>query len=81
MLDKKIFRAMKEIALKKGKCPMMTWTFAVGIGWVRTVTVRARGYEDAFDLAETKCDELDAKAGRESPVAHTLFLIDARWKP
>ncbi len=73
------FKAMRKSAFAQGKCPMMTWTFAVGIGWVRTVKVRARGYENAYDLAAVKCDKLDAAAGRESPVAHTLFLIDARW--
>lgn len=52
-----------------------TWTFAVGIGQVRKVTVRGSTQETARVKAAMHEDRLAEKQGREAPVAWSLTLI------
>jgi hypothetical protein len=70
------FRALRDRAFAIGKCPLLRFQFAVGIGWVRTVSVRARSHEQADRKARALLDRRYEKAGREAPVAFDLFLIE-----
>lgn len=72
------FKALRKRAFALGRMPSARWTFAVGLGWVRRVTVQAVDEEQAHHRAQAKCDRLDAAAGRESPVSHTLYLIEMK---
>lgn len=54
------------------------WTFAVGIGWTRTVTVIACDHETALDRARSLLDKRAERSGQEAPVAWDLFLVQAR---
>lgn len=54
---------------------MKKYQFAVGIWQDRTVTVRARDYEEAVFKARGELDRRAEKRGDEPPVAWDLTLI------
>ena len=54
---------------------MNRYTFAVGIGAVRTVTVKAPDLETAMDKAEAELDKRAEKKNVEPPVAWTINLL------
>lgn len=58
--------------------PKGWYTFAVGIGFVRTVTVLSDDISTVWDTACSTLNKRYAAAGREPPVAFDLTLIKFR---
>lgn len=75
-MKQQAFHRLRDRALKLGHPPRMRYQFAIGIGWVRTVTVSAADETQARERAHEEAEKRYMAAGREPPVAFDLFLID-----
>lgn len=61
--------------------PIGRYVFAVGIGFTRTVTVYARGHDNACASARRILDKRAERRNEESPVAWDLTLIKMEIMP